>query len=30
MTMFLNNLNKKRERDFIKGFKIIKGARMHP
>ena len=30
MIMFLNNLNQKRKRDFIEGFKIVKGAKMHP
>lgn len=30
MTMFRNNLNKKRKGDFIKGYKIIKGAFLHP
>lgn len=27
MIMFRNNLNKKRKREFIKGFKLVKGVK---
>lgn len=30
MIMFPNNLKRKGKKDFIKAFKIVKGAKMHP